>query len=202
MLEVIRFVMKIFMSLFYRVKYYGVENIPEEGGYLLCCNHISDLDVIVIGLKIKRKVHWMAKEELFKVPVLAQLIKKLGAYPVARGKGDDRAKQKTMDLLKEEKIVGIFPQGTRTKGKNKDEIKAKYGAAKFAIESGKPVFPVGISGGEKLFSRINLVYGKPYVIEGEEGKEYTKDDYQRISQKIVDDIYKMLEDTVNGNSSC
>jgi len=199
--EIARFLVKIYIKIFYRVKYYGVENIPQEGGYLLCSNHVTGMDMFFMGVKIKRKVHWMAKAELFKIPVVNWLIRLLGAFPVERGKGDTRAAKTTLDLLAEGKIVGIFPQGTRTKNKDISKIKVRHGAARFAIESGKPIFPVGISGGEKLFSEVNVVYGKPYCLEYEPGKNYTKSDYAAMSEKIMEKIYEMIKDVENGNKN-
>lgn len=190
----VRYLVKIFFKIFYRVKYYGLENIPEEGGYLLCANHVTGMDMFYIGVQLKRRVHWMAKSELFDIPVLSGIIKWFGAYPLTRGKADLKAAKSTLEYLEQGEIVGIFPQGTRTFNKDISKIKPKQGVAKFAAESGKPIFPVGIDGRARIFSKVNIVYGKPFYLDVEEGKKYTKVEYLEMSQKIMDNIYKMIED--------
>ena len=194
-----KFLAHLYIKIFYRVKYYGLENIPGEGGYLLCSNHVTGMDMLFLGVKIKRMVNWMAKAELFKIPVIGWLIRLLGAFPVERGKGDMRAARSTLDLLEQGKIVGIFPQGTRTKNKDISKIKVRHGAARFAIESGKPIFPVGISGGERLFSKVKVVYGKPYYLDYDPNKKYTKKEYTILSENIMSDIYKLIKDVENGD---
>src|SRR5690606_10964952 len=111
--EILRFIIAVFFSVFYRVQIIGIENIPKEGAAILCSNHISELDMFFIGYRIKRLVRYMAKEELFKNPLLRFFITRLGAFPVKRGKGDVGAIKTSLRLLSEGHIVGIFPEGTR-----------------------------------------------------------------------------------------
>lgn len=201
MLRILRFLGKLYLFLFYKVRFYGIENIPDKGGYLLCSNHISNLDVILIGVHCRRRVHWMAKQELFRIPVLSLLLRGLGAYPVARGRGDRQAIDKSLDLLKQEKIVGVFPQGTRVGIAGGKKVPAKYGAGMFALESGKPVLPVAIEGNSRLFSRITVTFGTPCVVKRDPDLPTGKEAYQRISQDILNTIYLLLEGRVYGNHS-
>ena len=191
------FLVSIYIKLFYRIKFYGTENIPKDGVFIVCSNHVSGMDMLYIGCKVVRKVHWMAKAELFKIPFLKQLITAFGAYPIKRGTGDLSAVRTTMELLKDGKIVGIFPQGTRTTGKDISQIKVRHGAAMFSVEADVPVLPVAIEGGNKLFSKGVVVFGKPYKLPIESERKYTKTDYTEMSKSIIDNIYKMLEDTKN-----
>lgn len=179
---------RIFFSVFYRVEYKGLENVPKEGPVLVCCNHISLLDMFLIAHRIPRKVYFMAKKELFSIPFLNVIIKALGAFPVNRGHGDVNAAKTTLQLLSEGKAVGIFPEGTRFK-KSKVRVRPKSGAVLFALESGAPVVPVGIFGDYRLFSRMKVVYGRPYKMEWKSGEKPAKADLQKMADDLMDKIY-------------
>jgi len=181
---------RIFFSLFFRVEYKGLENVPEEGPLIVCCNHISLLDMFLFAHRIPRKVYFMAKKELFRIPVLNTIIKALGAFPVNRGHGDLNAAKTTLQLLNEGKAVGIFPEGTRSK-KSKTRVKTKSGAVLFAIESGAPILPVGIFGDYRVFSKMKVVYGKPFSIERNDGEKAGKADLQKMAEDLMDRIYSL-----------
>ena len=181
---------RIFFSVFFRVEYKGLENVPKEGPLIVCCNHISLLDMFLFGHRIPRKVYFMAKKELFRIPVLNTIIKALGAFPVNRGHGDLNAAKTTLQLLNEGKAVGIFPEGTRSK-KAKARVKPKSGAVLFALESGAPILPVGIFGNYRIFSKIRVVYGKPFRIERNKDEKAAKADLQKMAEDLMDKIYSL-----------
>jgi len=186
-----KFLFYIFFSLFRRVKIEGRENVPKEGPLLLFANHPSAWDMILIGVFMKRKVHYMAKAELFKNPFLAWLFKSLGAFPVKRGKGDVGSVKTVFRLLDEGKVVGIFPEGTRTPGK--DPKKRKMGAALLATRSKAPVLPVGVVWNKKIFSKVRLVFGKPFIIQNEKDSEHLgKEELMDITSDIIDRIYALI----------
>lgn len=186
-----KFLFYIYFRLFRRVKIEGRENIPKEGPLLLYANHPSAWDMILIGVFMKRKVHYMAKAELFKKPFLAWLFRSLGAFPVNRGKGDVGSVKTVFRLLDEGKVVGIFPEGTRTP--RKDPQKRKAGAALLAARSGVPVMPVGVVWNKKIFSRVSLVFGKPFIVQTEnEGEHIGKDKLMEITSDIIDKIYALI----------
>jgi 1-acyl-sn-glycerol-3-phosphate acyltransferase len=141
----------------YRLEATGEENIPKEGGVLLCSNHISVLDPITVGIRIKRKIKFMAKAELFKVPVLGPVITRLGAFPVKRGGVSKESIKTSLTILRNGEMMGIFPEGTR----HSDSGAAKKGAATFALRSGAAVVPVAIVGDYKLFRKMRVIYGAP-----------------------------------------
>ncbi|WP_026673023.1 lysophospholipid acyltransferase family protein [Alkalihalobacterium bogoriense] len=154
-----QFVSRLYLSTFYKVRVIGKENIPESGPVLLCCNHISNLDPPFLGAYIKRNICYMAKQELFTVPVLKTILPILGAFPVRRGMSDKQAMRTAMTLLKEGNMIGLFPEGTRSKdGKLQ---KGLAGAGFFALRTEASVIPCAIVGPYKLFKPLTLVYGKP-----------------------------------------
>lgn len=187
----LRFIAFIVFNSIIRVKVINKENVPEKGAAILVSNHESFLDVFFIGFMIKRKVLWMAKEELFHNKFFSAFYTYLGAFPIKRGAGDTTAFRITLDLLKKGEIVGIFPQGTRSKGRGK-ELKAKHGAAKFAIESKALILPVAVSGKIKLFSKVTINYGKPYYLDSDDNHHYTREELTDMSNQIMNRIYDMI----------
>lgn len=190
MVEVFRVILITFFRLFYRVNIKGLENVPDSGGAVLCSNHIGELDMFVIGYRVKRLVHWMAKEELFRIPILTSFIKWLGAFPVKRGKADVEAIKTAIRLVNEGNIVGIFPEGTRMgkkKNKNKNKKpKVSRSALMIAEKCNVPIIPVAIktsTDSYRIFSRINVVFGTPINVKNEN---------QNIN--IIEKIYSLLEE--------
>lgn len=179
-----RALLKFLYRILFRVEAVNTHHIPQEGAVILASNHISLLDPPLVGILIKRKVHFMAKEELFKIPVLGMLIRSFGAYPVKRGSGIDAVKA-SIRLLKEDNVMGIFPEGTRRKAGVSEE--AKKGTAMIALRSKAQIVPVAIVGQYKLFKKTKVVYGSPLdvlsIAEQAEG-----DKYDAVTEAIMEQI--------------
>lgn len=146
-----------------RVKPTGLENIPLEGGFVLCANHIGAIDVISIGVVCPRQLTFVAKKELFSVPLLGSLIKALGAIRVDRGGGDVAAIKASVEAAKEGRVLSIFPQGHRYPGVDPAKTPLHHGAALIAYHSGCDVLPVCIKlkGGRYGFLRkTEVIFGK------------------------------------------
>ncbi|WLR56530.1 lysophospholipid acyltransferase family protein [Mesobacillus subterraneus] len=143
----------------YRIEVIGRENMPSDGGVLLCANHIDNLDPPVVGITAPRPVHFMAKEELFSVPLLGKIVPHLNAFPVKRGMSDREALRKGLGILKDGKVLGLFPEGTRSK--TGEMGKGLAGAGFFALRSDAHVVPCAIIGPYKAFKKLKVVYGKP-----------------------------------------
>ena len=191
-----------FFCALYRIEVIGAENIPEDTeknqlpGFMLCSNHIANLDPVVIVAAIRIKINWMAKESLFKIPGLAQLIRALGAFPVNRAAGDVGAIKRTIAQLKDCKSVGIFPQGHRRPGVDPRTTEFRYGAGMIAYRSGCDVLPVAIETKKRKllpFSKTVIIVGKriPFSELGlEEGNTET---YRRATELIFDRICTLGE---------
>ncbi|WP_227395264.1 lysophospholipid acyltransferase family protein [Jeotgalibacillus aurantiacus] len=150
---------KSVLTPLYRIRVIGKEHIPGEGGVLICANHIDVLDPPVVGITATRPVSFMAKEELFHAPVLKNILPGLHAFPVKRGMGDREALRRGLNQLKEGHVVGLFPEGTRSKDGQLGQGLA--GAGFFALRSDAAVVPCAIIGPYKPFKRLKVVYGKP-----------------------------------------
>jgi 1-acyl-sn-glycerol-3-phosphate acyltransferase len=187
-----KLILYLYFTIFRRVKIEGKENIPQEGPVLLYANHPSAWDMFLIAVYMKRKVHYMAKAELFKSPVLSLLLKSLGAFPVSRGKGDVGSIRNVFRLLEQGKVVGIFPEGTRTP--KKDPKKRKAGAAMMALHSEAPILPVGVEWNKKIFSKVRVVFGEPFLmLPKEEGKHIPKEELILLTDEIINKIYELID---------
>jgi 1-acyl-sn-glycerol-3-phosphate acyltransferase len=156
---VARGIVKLIMSCLYRIETKGLENIPKEGAVLLCANHIHNLDPPLVGITMKRPVVFMAKEELFKVPILGKIVRKANAFPIKRGKADREAIRIGLKTLREGKVLGIFPEGTRSR--TGELGKGLSGVGFFALRSDATVIPCAIIGPYKLFRKVKIIYGNP-----------------------------------------
>lgn len=179
---------KLFYSLIYRIEISGEENIPSVGGAIICPNHRSNHDAVLITAVLKRKLSFLGKEELFKFPPLGYLLKSVGVIPIKRGSGDIGAVKKSIEVLKEGKILTVFPEGTRNKtGRTLLEFKA--GAVLIAYRAEVPVIPCAISGGYRPFSKIKIVFGKPMDMDFPE-----KPDLHKITDDLKNTVEKALEE--------
>lgn len=181
---------------FYKLRVTGQENVPAEGGCLLCANHTSMHDVVALAAGLPRQPRYMAKKELFKVPLLAQLIRALGAFPVDRSGSDVSSIKKSIAMIKEGEMVTIFPQGHRQKNRPARGTEVKNGAGLLAYRTGAPVLPVYIKTKNfrvKPFHLTEIIIGKP-LDNSELGFENGGGaEYSRASQIIFDAICDLGE---------
>lgn len=182
---------KIVFSIIYRVEVIDQHKIPQDGPALLCASHNTMLDMFFLGFRLKRWIHWMAKEELFRNPLLAYVLRKLGAFPVRRGTADISSIRNAYKLLEENKIVGIFPHGTRIKPAKRNRP-VKSGAVLIAINAGVPIVPAVVCGTYKPFSKMRVIYGDPYYIE-KKGDKLSKDDLSEMSKDMMRRVYALAE---------
>ena len=172
----------------------GKENIPKEGGFLLCANHIAVRDVILIGATCPRQIKFVAKKELFSIPILSSIIKALGAVKLDRGGNDVGAIRKSIEVVENGDIVSIFPQGHRYPGVDPSGTPIKNGAGMVAYRSGCDVIPVFIkTKGNKygIFKKTEIIYGKP-IKNSELGfVNGGADEYKSATSIIFNEILKL-----------
>lgn len=184
---------RLLFTLLYRVEIVHKERVPQKGAALLCANHNGILDMFFIGYKLERWIRWMAKEELFRSPLTKAFFTWLGAFPIKRGKGDVGSIKTAFRLLNEGEIVGIFPQGTRVSKEQRHKARIKPGAAMLAINGKVPVLPVAVEGKYKLFGRIRVVFGEPFLLEADPDRKYAGEELEQFSRIIMDRIFSLLE---------
>jgi 1-acyl-sn-glycerol-3-phosphate acyltransferase len=160
----------------FRLRSQGKENLPEQGGYVLAANHLSNFDPWPLGVPIfpKRFLRFMAKSELYWWP-LGHLINAGGGFPVRRGERDVEAMQTAIDLARAGHAVAMFPHGTRQRKGivKRHQPKAHTGAARIALEAGVPLVPAAISGTDRLsrLGPLRVRYGKAIPLEDLKDKE-------------------------------
>ena len=148
------FAFPIFRFLF-RGKTIGISNLPKTGGVVVVSNHGSHLDPPILGHALGRPVAFMAKSELFRVPILSFIISACGAYPVKRGSGDREALRTASNRLIEGWATGVFLDGTRQENGRVNDPKA--GAALLAARTGAPILPVAIVNSHRAFPKGSLL---------------------------------------------
>lgn len=176
--------------MFYKVEFKGIENLPQ-GPFVLAANHISNWDPVFLYKKLKNTdICFMAKKELFKNKFLAMILEKFGAFPVDRDGNDIKAVKTGLSVLKNGKVLGIFPQGTRCDEIIPQEVKPGY--ILFADRCNVPVVPVAIKKNKKIRWHFTYVIDKPVFIE-KEAKSLTMEEMEKLSVSIMTNIKKMAD---------
>lgn len=183
------FIVYPFIKIIFPCRFKGKTNIPK-GPAIVCANHSSLLDPILIALAFgpRRQLFFMAKAELFKIPVLKNILNSAGVFPVERGETDINAIRKAMKHLKNGEQIMMFPEGTRVGAD--ESAAAKSGAVRIAAKLNVPILPVYISNNKKAFRMSKLIIGEPYKLNLTEGR-----DYSRLSEELMQKI-KELESAV------
>lgn len=169
----------------------GTEHMPQEGACLVCGNHISNWDPIFVAMAVKRPVHFMAKVQLFRIPVLGKLLRTLGAFPVDRDAADIGAIKTALTYLKYGEPLGVFPQGKRLRGEKPQTQDIKSGVGMMVYRTEAPVIPIAIYTKNykvRLFRRVHVQIGKPIAFEEYAAGAKSPEEYQRISNAIFDRI--------------
>jgi 1-acyl-sn-glycerol-3-phosphate acyltransferase len=167
--RILTHLLRSFFSVFGRIEATGGENLPLEGPVVLASNHLTNFDVFPMQFALPRPIYFMGKAELFKNPLLDSILRRLGGFPVFRGGRDEWAMNYALQVLKRDQILGIFPEGSRSKGKGLRP--AKTGAARLALEAQCPIVPIAIDGPQHLFKTfprrvpIRIKIGKPILPE-------------------------------------
>ena len=175
----------------------GTENEPttDQGAYLVIANHRTWADPIYLCCVLKHgHPHFMAKKELFKIPLLNLLIRALGAYPVNRGGADVGAIKHTIEMLKAGVCVGMFPQGHRYNKVDPRETPVKTGAAMIALKAGVPVLPVFIkvkNNKHFFLCRKEVIVGKPISIEEMNYDPEAPGEYQRVADYLFERVCEL-----------
>ncbi len=189
LIKILVAIIKPFLNIIYKIKIEGADNFISDKPFVLICNHKSMMDPVLLYTHLPKKMHFMAKKELFDNKFLNYILKKAGAFPINRGKNDINAIKTSMKVLKDGNILGIFPQGTRV-----DDVQhgqAKSGAFLIASKCNVPVLPVAIKGDYKFRNKITIRIFEPYYFEE---RKYSMDEISESANIVFDKILDYLED--------
>lgn len=182
-----------FFKIAFLMKVDGSENVPQEGGLLLCSNHQSNWDPPAVSGAFPRRLSIMAKEELFHNPIFGWMIKTLGAYPIRRGKGDAGAILATLKLLEAGETTLVFPEGTRVQAGGGDR-KINSGIIRIAIKAQVPIVPAYTNGKYRLFGKLRVYFGKPISYEQYYDNAPDAETLDRLAQELMEAIYSFSEE--------
>ena len=188
----VRGLCRLLLLVVWRFRSIDAQRVPADGPVILACNHVSYFDPVVLGVGVTRPVTYLAKKELFALPLLGPLIVGLGAYSLDREAGGVAAVRAALRALKDGRCIGIFPEG----GRNRDgTAQDKGGAALLAALSGAPVVPAAITGTRdpKRFRQIRVVYGEPLRIERQ--RKADGDDLEKWTSEIMRRV-RALEESI------
>jgi 1-acyl-sn-glycerol-3-phosphate acyltransferase len=194
------------LRLFGRWQISGAEHLPETGPLLVVSNHLNLADPPLLAASLPRRIRFMAKQELFDARLAGFFIGLYGAFPVRRDEGDLRALRTAARLLDQGGVLGMFPEGHRSKGAGL--LPAHPGTALLAMRSGATVLPVGITGSERIQSvrvlferpRITVTVGEPFSIPAPPRIDSAA--VQAASQQIMHSIAALLPDAYRGTYTC
>lgn len=184
-----KFIVSVLFKFLFRIQVIGKENIPKSGPVIICSNHISNYDPPTVGITSPRPIHFMAKEELFEKKGLGFILRNVRAFPVKRGMRDRNALRTGLKILEEGNVIGLFPEGTRSK----DGVlkKGLAGAGFFAMRSKAKVIPCAIIGNYEKKKTLTVVYGEPIEFETlKEGKPSAQD----VTDEIMENIKRLLDE--------
>lgn len=189
---VVERILRPLLTLLYRVRIVGGENVPENGPAILAANHVSVLDGFFLALSTRRQIRFMAKAELYRWPLLRQFMHGIGTFPVERGTDAGRAIARGVALLEQGAVIAVFPEGTALPDK---KTGYRRGAARLALASGAPLVPVALIGTEKTleprthrvgFPRVTIVVGEPISAERQEVTEEAATDLTELLRQTIE----------------
>lgn len=193
--DIVRPVGKLVYGSQYKVEFVGRENIPEEGGFILASNHMCAIDPIMIAVGCeKRQLHFMGKKELFENPLVKKILSLVNGFPIVRGGADSEALNYAIRVVKEGYILGVFPEGTRSKDHKPG--RAKSGIALIAKEAKADVLPVSIYSSDdmKKGTKLTIRFGEviPYEKLGL-SDDSSREDIKNCAKFIMGEITKLWE---------
>lgn len=183
-------VVKIFLNIFGRIKVYQKEKLPDKGGYIIACTHTGWVDILWLGVSLwPKQIHYMAKKELFQTKFTNWLMNALNAFPVDRDNPGPSTIKIPRKLLKEEKIIGIFPSGTRST----EEVPLKRGAVTIAAYGKSPIIPAAYVGPNNFkdllkFQKPQLIFGDPIYLPEDQPRREAMD---TMMEKLNDEMYNL-----------
>jgi len=163
-----RLTIGLLVRVFGRLRVYGKDRVPRQGGVVIACNHFHWLDPAALGAACPRTMYYMAKIEAHRVPGLGQLIRAFGTFSVRRGESDREAVRTMRQIVREGKALGLFAEGTRQRAGVPGEIQP--GAAMVALQEGVPIVPVAVHGSQTWkpgnFRPVSIAWGMPMTFAG------------------------------------
>ena len=179
-------------------KVVGRKNLPKKQGYVIICNHYSNFDAPLLDIQLKKRLKFLAKKELFKKKISAFFMRQFGGVPVDREKGDISAIKNSLKILKQNKPLVIFPEGTRNKDKEEGTLGQLHsGAVVIASMAKVPIVPIVILKRPKAFRKNAIIIGKPFYAENETKTKLTKDEIDEFTAQLGEKMKSIRSNYLN-----
>lgn len=185
MFRFIQFVAALPLWIFYPTKFHGKKNLPK-GACIISSNHTSNLDAVIFAVHTWEKKYYLAKKELFKGKLRSAFLKSLGCIKIDRQRSDVTAIKNCLNVLKKNKKLFIFPEGTRVHNENMELGEVKQGVAMFAVKAKVPVVPAFISRQPKIFRRNHIFIGQPFELNAFYDKKLSADELDAASALVAE----------------
>jgi len=191
---------RIFARLYWRMSVEGREHVPSSGAFILAPVHRSNIDTIISGTILKRRVRFMGKDSLWKTRAGGWLVTALGAFPVSRGTADREALQRCVEILEGGEPLVVYPEGQRRSGPLVEDI--YDGAAYIALRAGVPIVPIGIGGSERAMPKgkrfiypvkVHAVIGPPIEVKPLEGNRVPRTEVREVSAVLKDELQRLFD---------
>lgn len=198
-----RFFVVGYVRVAYRARVVGLEHVPRTGPYIIAPSHRSMLDIPLAGAITTRRIRFMGKAPLFRVPVLGTIFRALGGFPVERDGGDVGPVRDSLRILQEGEPLVVYPEGSRQRGR--DIAPLQPGAAYLAAKAGVPIVPLGIAGAEETFrtrpgrlpgfGRIIVVVGEPIPPPTRQGSIVKRSAVDELTATLHERLQKLLDES-------
>jgi 1-acyl-sn-glycerol-3-phosphate acyltransferase len=199
------------VRLLFVVKPKGIEKLPKRGSYILVANHVTNVDALAMAylvyVQLKRAPHFLAKEGLFRVPVIGAILRAAGQIPVYRsGHRNDTPLKAAHAYLEAGHTIAIFPEGTLTRSPELWPMRGKSGAIRLALETGVPVYPVGQWGSEKILPQygskfrpgfwksVNMIIGDEIDLSNYRKRQLNPDELNQATKVVMHAITQLVEE--------
>jgi len=197
-----KLVFGLILLVWTRKQVVGLENVPRRGPLILASNHVNLLDPPLLAILMPRRIVYMGKIELFRTPIIGPLYKLAGFIPVRRFEGDLTALRKAEEILRQNQVLGMFPEGTRSRKPGLG--KGQPGTAMIGLRSGAPIVPVAVTGTEGVavprsffrITRVRVVFGKPFELP--KGRRLNAELVEQCTERIMKEIALLLPEEYRG----
>ncbi|NLW47981.1 MAG: 1-acyl-sn-glycerol-3-phosphate acyltransferase [Firmicutes bacterium] len=196
--QIFKFLFSLFLKITCRYQVIGIHNFPSSGPALVVSNHISNWDPLIVGSAMPRQINFIAKSELARIPLVGYLFKAWGVVPIKIGHSDREALSKSLTLLKNGKVMGIFIEGKRNLGNPEIMIKPQPGAAMLALKGAVPVVPVAVINTNRILrslKRVKVIIGKPIDFSTKLDLKNLdrKEQYSQVSMELITTIQELVK---------
>lgn len=187
---------RLFINIFYPMEFENLDNLPDEGAAIVAGNHGSNLDAPFLMFAINERKRWgyfVAKESLMRYPLFGNLLLNFGVIPVNTTEVEAYSVKAIFNVLKQNHVLAIFPQGTRCKTAEKEaRVAPKTGAISFALRTNSPIVPIAIDSEYKLFKKSRIIFGEPYYVKSDK-KRLSEAEMMAESIILMEKVYALMD---------